>query len=76
MCQWNHTVCKINIIWLYSDTVWQFAISVGQDIEGHILFPEDNYEASDDQEGGPQPEDKVYINTFQAINIRFMGQFI
>ena len=47
---------------MYSDTVQQYAISVGQDIEGHVLFPEDNYEASDYQEEGPQPEDKVYNN--------------
>lgn len=45
-------------------------MSVGQDIEGHVLFPEDNYGASDYQEEGPQPEDKVYNKLHcKAINI-------
>ena len=40
-----------------SDAVQQHAMSIGQDIEGHVLFPEDNYGASEEE--GPQPEDKV-----------------
>ena len=55
------------------DWCLQHAISIGQDIEGNVLFPEDNYEATSDyQEEGPQPEDKVYINMLQAINIWFI----
>lgn len=34
-------------------------MSVGQDIEGHVLFPEDNYRAGEEYQDGPQPEDKV-----------------
>ena len=34
-------------------------MGVGQDIDGRVLFPEDNYGAGEYQEDGPQPEDKV-----------------
>jgi len=48
------------------------AISVGQDIEGHVLFPEDNYEASDYQEEGPQPEDKYFFRYLEKSYAAFM----
>ena len=37
----------------------QLGLSVGQDIDGHVMFPEDNYGEGEYQEDGPQPEDKV-----------------
>ena len=65
-------VCRIKLTLCSLDWYFQHAISIGQDIEGNVLFPEDNYEASSDyQEAGPQPEDKVYIK-LQAINIWFI----
>ena len=38
-------------------------MSVGQDILGNVLFPEDTYETGQYQEDGPNPEDKVYNTT-------------
>ena len=35
-------------------------MSVGQDIQGTVMFPEDTYETGQYQEDGPKPEDKVY----------------
>lgn len=38
-------------------------MSVGQDIQGNVLFPEDTYETGQYQEDGPNPEDQVYNTT-------------
>ena len=38
-------------------------MSVGQDIQGNVMFPEDTYETGQYQEDGPKPEDKVYNKT-------------
>lgn len=38
-------------------------MSVGQDIQGNVMFPEDTYETGQYQEDGPKPEDKVYDKT-------------
>ena len=40
------------------DPPQQHAVSIGQDIEGLVLFPEDAY-GDDYQEEDPQQEDKV-----------------
>ena len=46
-------------------------MSVGQDIQGNLMFPEDNYETGQYQEDGPKPEDKVY-NTTVLVEILFI----
>jgi len=49
------------------------AISIGQDIEGNVLFPDDNYEATSDyQEEGPQPEDKYFFRYLEKSYAAFM----
>ena len=45
-------------------------MSVGQDIQGNLMFPEDTYETGQYQEDGPKPEDKVY-NTTVLVEILF-----
>ena len=46
-------------------------MSVGQDIQGNVMFPEDTYETGQYQEDGPKPEDKVY-NTTVLVEILFI----
>lgn len=46
-------------------------MSVGQDIQGNLMFPEDTYETGQYQEDGPKPEDKVY-NTTVLVEILFI----
>ena len=46
-------------------------MSVGQDIQGTVMFPEDTYETGQYQEDGPKPEDKVY-NTAVLVEILFI----
>lgn len=45
-------------------------MSVGQDIQGNVMFPEDTYETGQYQEDEPKPEDKVY-NTTVLVEILF-----
>ena len=49
-------------------------MSVGQDIQGTVMFPEDTYETGQYQEDGPKPEDKVY-NTTVLVEILYYKQF-
>ena len=44
-------------------------MSVGQDIQGTVMFPEDTYETGQYQEDGPKPEDKVYNTTVLVENL-------
>ena len=46
-------------------------MSVGQDIQGNLMFPEDTYETGQYQEDGPKPEDKVY-NTTVLVEVLFI----
>ena len=46
-------------------------MSVGQDIQGNLMFPEDTYETGQYQEDGPKPEDKVIYNTTGLVEILF-----
>lgn len=48
------------------------AMGVGQDIDGHVLFPEDNYGAGEYQEDGPQPEDKYFFGYLEKSYSAFM----
>lgn len=48
------------------------AMSVGQDIEGHVLFPEDNYRAGEEYQDGPQPEDKYFFRYLEKSYAAFM----
>ena len=49
-------------------------MSVGQDIQGNVMFPEDTYETGQYQEDGPKPEDKVY-NITGLVEILFRDTF-
>ncbi|XP_068697967.1 kinetochore protein NDC80 homolog isoform X1 [Montipora foliosa] len=52
----------------------RLGLSIGQDIEGHVLFPEDNYGAGEEyQEDGRQPEDKYFFSYLDKGYAAFMA---
>ncbi|KAM7440889.1 kinetochore-associated Ndc80 complex subunit ndc80 [Porites harrisoni] len=50
----------------------RLAMSVGQDIQGNLMFPEDTYETGQYQEDGPKPEDKYFFSYLEKSYAAFM----
>ncbi|XP_067051748.1 kinetochore protein NDC80 homolog isoform X2 [Acropora muricata] len=52
----------------------RLGLSVGHDVEGHVMFPEDNYGAGVEyQDDGPQPEDKFFFSYLDKGYAAFMA---